>query len=47
MQRTACPRGIMGLNAETVIQYMQYIADRRLERLNFRRSTTSGTRSRG
>jgi ribonucleoside-diphosphate reductase beta chain len=27
------PRGVMGLNAETIKQYMHYIADRRLERL--------------
>lgn len=27
------PRGILGLNAEAVIQYVQYVADRRLERL--------------
>ena len=28
------PAGILGLTADTVIQYVQYIADRRLERLN-------------
>ncbi len=28
------PRGILGLNADAVIQYVQYIADRRLERIN-------------
>jgi ribonucleoside-diphosphate reductase beta chain len=27
------PRGILGLNAEAVAQYVQYVADRRLERL--------------
>lgn len=27
------PRGILGLNAEAVVQYVQYVADRRLERL--------------
>lgn len=27
------PRGILGLNAEAVSQYVQYVADRRLERL--------------
>lgn len=28
------PRGILGLNAEAVGQYVKYVADRRLERLN-------------
>ncbi len=28
------PRGILGLNADAVIQYVQYVADRRLERLH-------------
>jgi ribonucleoside-diphosphate reductase beta chain len=28
------PKGIIGLNADMIKQYMQYIADRRLERLN-------------
>jgi ribonucleoside-diphosphate reductase beta chain len=28
------PRGIMGLNAEAVYEYLKYIADRRLERIN-------------
>lgn len=28
------PRGIMGLNADTIKQYLHYTADRRLERLN-------------
>jgi len=28
------PRGVLGLNAEVVTQYVQYIADRRLERIN-------------
>src|SRR3989338_5584572 len=27
------PRGILGLNAETIREYIQYIADRRLERI--------------
>jgi ribonucleoside-diphosphate reductase beta chain len=30
----AIPRGILGLNAQTVKEYVEYIADRRLERLN-------------
>ncbi|MFM2374336.1 MAG: Ribonucleotide reductase beta subunit [Candidatus Parcubacteria bacterium] len=30
----AIPRGILGLNASTVKEYVEYIADRRLERLN-------------
>lgn len=30
----ALPRGILGLRAETVKQYLQYIADRRLERIH-------------
>jgi ribonucleoside-diphosphate reductase beta chain len=28
------PNGVIGLNADTIAQYMHYIADRRLERLN-------------
>ncbi len=28
------PRGVLGLNAATVIDYVKYIADRRLERIN-------------
>ena len=28
------PRGILGLNAETIGEYLEYIADRRLERIN-------------
>ena len=32
--RDCLPSGIMGLNADTIAQYMHYIADRRLERLN-------------
>lgn len=32
--RDCLPRGILGLNAEAVIQYVQYVADRRLERLS-------------
>jgi ribonucleoside-diphosphate reductase beta chain len=28
------PRGILGLNADAIYQYVQYIADRRLERIN-------------
>lgn len=27
------PRGILGLNAETIYEYIKYIADRRLERI--------------
>ena len=27
------PRGILGLNADAVVQYVQYVADRRLERI--------------
>jgi ribonucleoside-diphosphate reductase beta chain len=29
------PRGILGVNADYVNQYVQYIADRRLEELGF------------
>lgn len=32
--RDCLPRGILGLNAAVVSQYVQYIADRRLERIN-------------
>lgn len=31
------PRGILGLNAEMIKQYMQYIGDRRLERINLKK----------
>ncbi len=31
--RDCLPRGILGLNADAVAQYVQYIADRRLERI--------------
>lgn len=32
--REACPHGIVGITAEQFCQYVEYIADRRLERLN-------------
>ncbi len=32
--RDACPEGILGIRAEKFCQYVEYIADRRLERLN-------------
>ncbi|MDO8558029.1 MAG: ribonucleotide-diphosphate reductase subunit beta [bacterium] len=32
--RDALPRGILGLNADNIKEYMQYIADRRLEKIN-------------
>src|SRR5208283_1384594 len=32
--RDCLPSGVIGLNADTIAQYMRYIADRRLERLN-------------
>lgn len=32
--RDACPEGILGINAEQFIEYVEYIADRRLERIN-------------
>ena len=35
--RDALPTNILGLNAEMVEQYMQYIADRRFERINLKR----------
>jgi len=35
--KDALPRSILGLNAELVKQYMQYIGDRRLERINLKR----------
>ena len=31
--RDCLPRGILGLNAETICEYVKYIADRRLERI--------------
>lgn len=30
----ACPEGLLGINADQFAQYVEYIADRRLERLN-------------
>ena len=30
----ACPEGLLGINAEKFAQYVEYVADRRLERLN-------------
>ncbi|MBZ0113012.1 MAG: ribonucleotide-diphosphate reductase subunit beta [Thermoanaerobaculia bacterium] len=30
----ACPQGLLGINAEKFSQYVEYVADRRLERLN-------------
>lgn len=35
--RDSLPRGILGMNADMVKQYMEYIGDRRLERINLRR----------
>ncbi len=35
--RDCLPRGILGLNAESIHQYVQYIADRRLERIGLPR----------
>ena len=31
--RDACPRGLLGINAEQFAQYVQFVADRRLERI--------------
>ena len=31
--KDACPEGILGINAEQFVKYVQYIADRRLERI--------------
>ncbi|MBI1834101.1 MAG: ribonucleotide-diphosphate reductase subunit beta [Candidatus Andersenbacteria bacterium] len=31
------PRGILGLNADTIAEYLKYIADRRLERINLKK----------
>ena len=31
--KDACPRGMLGINAEQFVQYVEYIADRRLERI--------------
>lgn len=31
------PKGVLGLNAETLEQYLQYIADRRLERIHLKK----------
>jgi ribonucleoside-diphosphate reductase beta chain len=32
--RDCLPKGLLGMNADTISQYVRYIADRRLERLN-------------
>ncbi|CAG8579904.1 10333_t:CDS:1, partial [Ambispora leptoticha] len=29
----ACPKGIVGINAEQFSEYVEYVADRRLERI--------------
>ncbi|MFT4312821.1 MAG: ribonucleotide-diphosphate reductase subunit beta, partial [Candidatus Woesearchaeota archaeon] len=31
--RDACPQGLLGINAEQFEKYVEYIADRRLERI--------------
>jgi len=31
--RDACPQGLLGINAEQFVKYVEYIADRRLERI--------------
>lgn len=33
----ACPEGLLGINAQQFIEYVEYIADRRLERINLPR----------
>lgn len=35
--RDSLPRGILGMNADMVKQYMEYIGDRRLERINLKK----------
>ena len=45
--RDALPRGILGLNAEMVKQYMEYIGDRRLERIGLKRVYNARPRSPG
>jgi ribonucleoside-diphosphate reductase beta chain len=32
--KDSMPRGILGLNSESVVEYVKYVADRRLERIN-------------
>jgi ribonucleoside-diphosphate reductase beta chain len=32
--RDACPQGLLGINADQFSQYVEYVADRRLERLD-------------
>ncbi len=41
------PNGILGLNADLFRDYVQYIADRRLERIGYPCSTAQAIRSRG
>ena len=41
------PRGVLGLNADLFRDYVQYIADRRLERIGLPRSTARATPSPG
>lgn len=36
--RDCLPRGILGLNADAVVQYVQYVADRRLERIGLEKA---------
>ncbi|MBI4173835.1 MAG: ribonucleotide-diphosphate reductase subunit beta, partial [Candidatus Aenigmarchaeota archaeon] len=33
----ACPRGLLGINAAQFCEYVEYIADRRLERIGLKR----------
>ncbi len=35
--KDSLPKGILGLNAEVIKEYLEYIADRRLERINLRK----------
>ncbi|NBT85214.1 MAG: hypothetical protein EBT45_01760 [Alphaproteobacteria bacterium] len=32
--RDACPRGLLGISTESFVNYVEYIADRRLERID-------------
>ena len=43
----ACPNGVLGINADQFAKYVEYIADRRLERIGLPRQYETENRSRG
>ena len=43
----ACPEGLLGINADQFCDYVEYIADRRLERIGFQKYILKKIHSRG